>query len=73
MPVINVRTIKGLLNDEKRKLIQKRITDLFVEIEGGGNPGYKPYIWVSIEELEPEQWAMGGQPLSQDTLKRIRE
>lgn len=34
MPFINIQTIEGLLDKDSKAELFKRITDLFVEIEG---------------------------------------
>ncbi len=40
MPFINIQTIEGLLDKDSKAELFKRITDLFVEIEGKGNPAF---------------------------------
>lgn len=37
MPFINIQTIAGLLDENSKAEIFKRITDLFVEVEGKGD------------------------------------
>lgn len=59
MPFVNVRTIKGLLNEQQKKEMMNRLSDVLVEIEGGGNPEFRKWIWILIEENEPTQWQTG--------------
>ena len=59
MPFANIRTTKGLLNSEQKQLLKQKIADLLLDIEGGGDPNFKSFIWVLIEEHEPEHWQLG--------------
>ncbi len=59
MPFLNVRTIKGLLNDEQKKYLMEKFTELLVETEGGGNPEFRKMVWIQIEEEEPKHWQIG--------------
>lgn len=68
MPFANIRTIKGALSDEQKRELQERITDLLVEIEGRGNPAFRPFVWVMIEEEAAEHWMLGGHQVSLEKL-----
>ncbi|EXS44882.1 MULTISPECIES: 4-oxalocrotonate tautomerase family protein [Acinetobacter] len=59
MPFINIQTIEGLLDKDSKAELFKRITDLFVEIEGKGNPAFREHVWIRIDEYPPEQWQLG--------------
>jgi 4-oxalocrotonate tautomerase len=59
MPYLNMRTARGLLNDEQRKTLMDRFTDAIVEIEGGGDPEFRKMVWIQIEEDDPGQWQLG--------------
>ena len=71
MPFVNVRTAKGLLDATQKKALQARITDLMVEIEGNGNSAFRPYVWVLIEEQEPENWCLGGMHVSTELIEQL--
>lgn len=71
MPFVNVRTARGLLNPTQKKELQARITDLMVEIEGNGNPAFRPYVWVLIEEQEPDNWCLGGTHVSTELIEQL--
>jgi len=71
MPFVNVRTAKGLLNPTQKKELQTRITDLMVEIEGSGNPAFRPFVWVLIEEQEPDNWCLGGTHVSTELIAQL--
>ncbi|ENU48368.1 tautomerase family protein [Acinetobacter nosocomialis] len=59
MPFINIQTIEGLLDKDSKAELFKRITDLFVEIEGKGNPAFREHVWIRIDEYPPKQWQLG--------------
>ncbi len=60
MPFVNIRTFKGALSRKEKKELQNKITDLLVKYEGKGNPEFKKFVWVMLEEEEPENWMIGG-------------
>lgn len=59
MPFANIRTVKGMLNNEQKQLLKSKITDVLVEIEGAGDPNFRNLVWVLIDEAEPENWQLG--------------
>ena len=71
MPFINVRTVKGLLNDAQKRELQDRITDLMVEVEGRGDPGFRRLVWVLIDEQEPGNWSLGGTQVTPELVQRV--
>ena len=57
MPLINVRLIEGVFDeDEKQQMIEK-LTDAMVDIEGENMRGV---TWVVIDEVKSGDWGMGG-------------
>jgi 4-oxalocrotonate tautomerase len=68
MPFLNLRTAKGLLNDEQKQYLMDKFTDLLVEVEGGGNPEFKKVVWILIEEHEPEKWQIGDRRSTQEAV-----
>ena len=61
MPLINVKIIKGVFNEAKKREIVSRLTDTMVGIEG---ESLRPVTWVVLEEVESGQWGIGGQPIT---------
>lgn len=53
MPFIHVQTIEGLLDKDSKAELFKRLTDLFVEIEGKGRAAFREHIWIRIDEHPP--------------------
>ncbi len=71
MPIVNVKTMKGALTAEKKAELFKRITELFVEIEGNGNNAIKPYVFVTIDEEVPENFGIGGKQANSEFIKKV--
>ena len=70
MPLINVRLIEGVFDeDEKQQMIEK-LTDTMVEIEGENMRGV---TWVVIDEVKSGDWGLGGQALTTDAVKSLRD
>ncbi|MDJ0743927.1 MAG: 4-oxalocrotonate tautomerase family protein [Xenococcaceae cyanobacterium MO_167.B27] len=72
MPFVNIRTVKGLLNEEQKLELHQRITELMVEIEGGGDPDFKQYIMILIEEQDAEDWSVSGVSLTAEAVRKIK-
>ncbi len=62
MPVITVKTIKGVVlqNDEQKRELLKRMTDTFIDIVG---ELARPYTYCIIEETPLYEWSLAGVPL----------
>lgn len=73
MPFVNICTMKGALTSNQKKEIHQRLTDLLVEIEGQGNEIFRQFVWVMIEEEDPDNWSVGGNQISLEMLNSIRE
>ncbi len=71
MPIVSIRTIKGLLTKDKKAELHKRIADLLVEVEGDGNEEFRQLVIVTIDEDNPEHFSMGGIPASQEFIDAL--
>jgi 4-oxalocrotonate tautomerase len=60
MPFVTVQTVKGILDNEQKKRLLERLTDVLVEIEGNGNPAFRKEVWVRLDEQEPNHWMRCG-------------
>lgn len=58
MPLIRVTMFPGREPDQKTELV-RRLTETFLEV--CGTPGQTAAgVWVILEEVPPEHWAVGG-------------
>ena len=70
MPHVIIQTVKGILDNEQKKQLLEKITDVLVEVEGKGNPAFRKEVWVRLDEQEPNHWIRGGVT---PTAERISE
>lgn len=59
MPVIHVSMLAGRSEEQKRRLV-RRLTEVMEEIAGADGAR----VNVIIQEVRPEDWGLGGIPLS---------
>jgi len=71
MPFVNVRTARGLLTPARKKELQQRLTELLVEIEGRGDPGFARFVTVLVEELPADAWCVQGTPLTDEAVEAL--
>lgn len=71
MPFVNIRTAKGLLRPAQKRELQRRVTDLMVEIEGHGNPDFARFVMVLVEEHEADAWGIEGDSLTAEAVEAL--
>jgi len=69
MPLINVRLIQGVFNDDEKAQMIEKLTDTMVEIEGENMRGV---TWVVIDEVKSGDWGLGGQALTTDAVRSLK-
>ena len=75
MPFINIKVLKGTLSKEKKQEMIKRVSETVAEIEASPNPkdNLVPHTWCLIEEVDFENWGIGGNAVTPEMLKAILE
>ena len=69
MPLVNVRLIEGVFNeDEKRQMVEK-LTETMVEIEGENMRGVTTVV---IDEVKSGDWGLGGTCLTTEHVLGIK-
>ena len=71
MPFVNVRTTRGLLNEAQKTQLHVELTDLLVRVEGGGDPAFRQYVLVLVEEHDAASWSVAGQPLNDMVIREL--
>jgi 4-oxalocrotonate tautomerase len=61
MPLVTIDVIKDVFTPEQKKSIIEKVTDAMVAVEG---EEMRPVTWVKINEINQNEWAIGGQPLN---------
>jgi 4-oxalocrotonate tautomerase family enzyme len=75
MPFINIKVLKGTLSKEKKDEMIKRVSETVSEIEASPSPkdGLLAYTWCVIEEVEFDNWGIGGNACTPEILKAVIE
>lgn len=73
MPFINIRVLKGTLSNEKKAEMIKRVSETVAEIEASPSPkdNLVAYTWCVIEEIDFENWGIGGNQVTPEVLKAV--
>lgn len=68
MPLVQITGVGDYLTlDQKQELI-RRVTDAVVSVEG---EGLRPVTWVTIADIQPGAWGVGGTPVTADDLRKL--
>lgn len=57
MPFTSVKVIEGVFSKEQKAQLIEKITEAQIGVYG---EGMRDKTWVVIEEVKPEDWAIGG-------------
>jgi 4-oxalocrotonate tautomerase len=68
MPLINVKVIEGVFEDEQKQEIVTRLTDAMVAIEG---ENMRSVTWVVVEEVKSGDWGIGGRALTTQAVRDL--
>ena len=73
MPFINIKVLKGTLSNEKKGEMIKRVSETVAEIEASPSPkdNLVPYTWCVIEEVDFENWGIGGNQVTPEMLQAV--
>ena len=68
MPLLNVKLIEGVFDDEQKNTMIEKLTDTMVDIEGENMRGV---TWVVIEEVKSGEWGIGGAALTTEAVQAL--
>jgi 4-oxalocrotonate tautomerase family enzyme len=73
MPFVNIKVLKGTLSNEKKGEMIKRVSETVTEIEASPSPkdNLVAYTWCAIEEVDFENWGIGGNQVTPEVLKAV--
>jgi 4-oxalocrotonate tautomerase len=61
MPLVTIDVIKDVFTADAKKQLIERVTDAMVSVEG---EEMRAVTWVKINEIQQNDWAIGGQCLN---------
>ena len=68
MPFAQIKIIENVFDDQKKQEIIKRVTEALVSVEG---EGLRDKTVVVVEEVKSGNWAVGGNILSAQDVKKM--
>lgn len=69
MPLVQIKGINGIMDNQKKKELIEKVTDAVVSVEG---EGLRPVTWVLLDEVPMENWAVGGKQVTADCIKKLK-
>jgi 4-oxalocrotonate tautomerase len=68
MPLISVKLIEGVFDDDQKREIIERLTDAMVAIEG---ENMRQVTWCVVEEVKSGDWGIAGNALTADHVRAL--
>ena len=68
MPLVQIKGIGGYLTPDQKKEMISKVTDAVLSVEG---EGLRDVTWVSIEDVQPGSWGVGGKPVTDADLRKL--
>ena len=68
MPLVQIKGVGGYLTLQQKQDMIRKVTDAVFSVEG---EGLRQVTWVTIEDVEPGAWGVGGQPVTADDLRAL--
>jgi len=68
MPLVQITGVGNYLTLEQKQEIIRKVTDAVVSVEG---EGLRPVTWVTIQDVQPGAWGVGGNPVTDDDLRAM--
>lgn len=66
MPLVQITGVGDYLSLEQKQELIARVTDAVVSVEG---EGLRQVTWVTIQDIQPGAWGVGGTPVTADDLR----
>lgn len=68
MPLVQIKGVGGFLTLAQKQEMIRKVTDAVLSVEG---EGLRQVTWVTIEDVLPGAWGVGGQPVTDDDLRSL--
>lgn len=68
MPLVQIKGVGGYLTLAQKQEIIRKVTDAVLSVEG---EGLRDVTWVTIEDVAPGAWGVGGKPVTDDDLRSL--
>jgi 4-oxalocrotonate tautomerase len=61
---------RRLLTLQQKQEMIRKVTDAVLSVEG---EGLRAVTWVTIEDVQPDAWGVGGTPVTDDDLRKMAD
>jgi 4-oxalocrotonate tautomerase len=68
MPLVQIKGVGDYLSLDQKQEIIRRVTDAVLAVEG---EGLRQVTWVTIEDVQPGAWGVGGTPVTAADLRAL--
>lgn len=68
MPLVQIKGVGGYLSLAQKQDMIRKVTEAVLSVEG---EGLRPVTWATIEDVQPGAWGVGGQPVTDDDLRKM--
>lgn len=69
MPLVQIKGVSGLLDDQKKQELIQKVTDAAVSVVG---EGLRPVTWVLLEEIQSGEWGVGGKAITTECVEKMQ-
>ena len=70
MPLVNIKVIEGVYNEEQKQEMIQKVTDTMVSIEG---EKMRRSTWVLVEEVKSGDWGIAGKGYTTEDVIALAE
>jgi 4-oxalocrotonate tautomerase len=70
MPLVQIKGVGGYLTLSQKQEMIRKVTDAVLSVEG---EGLRHVTWVTIEDVQPGAWGVGGMPVTDDDLRDLAQ
>jgi 4-oxalocrotonate tautomerase len=68
MPLVQIKGVGEYLTLEQKQEMIRKVTDAVLSVEG---EGLRQVTWVTIEDVQPGAWGVGGTPVTAEDLRAL--
>lgn len=69
MSLVRISSVEGLLSQEQKAELIRKVTDAVVSVKG---EHLRPHCWVVLEEIKSGEWGVGGEGVTTEMVKAIQ-
>lgn len=70
MALVDIQVIEGVYSDAEKALMIEKVTDAVVGI---GGEMLRGVTWVRVHDVRDSQWGIGGQPLTAEDVRALKD